>query len=77
VYFMHLAASGLQVRLAAATAVLVLLLLQVLTAADYLSRTMHRAPWNAPAARPNLASAPGSDQHQGPDPDHDEPANEQ
>lgn len=62
VYFMHLAASRLQVRLAAATAALVFLLLQGLTAADYLSRTMHRSPWNGPAAATNLAPAPGSDQ---------------
>ena len=65
VYFMHLAASRTQVRLAAAAAVLVFLLLQALTGADYLSRTMHRAPWSAPPAAgtsTNLAPAPRSDQ---------------
>lgn len=47
-FFMHLRDAGALVRLAAAVAAFMLVLLFALASTDYLNRRMHAAPWQTP-----------------------------
>lgn len=50
VFFMHLHRSSTMLRIVAAVAMLTLALLFGLSHADYATRVMYRAPWQAPPA---------------------------
>ncbi|HJW25199.1 MAG TPA: cytochrome C oxidase subunit IV family protein [Rhodocyclaceae bacterium] len=48
IFFMHLRDAGALVRLAAAVAAFMLVLLFALASTDYFNRRMHAAPWQEP-----------------------------